>query len=186
MKEYLAIFDLDGTLFDTGPANHAAYDAALRAHGFSMDLQDFLEKYNGRYYKDFLPEIIGEDPALLEQIHREKTACYPQYFPRIRENGPLFTLLRSLRSTHYTALVTTASKPSALAILETFGCTGDFDLILTQAEVKAKKPAPDGFLQAMDHFAIPPARTIIFEDAPEGIAAAAAAGVQCLVVRTIQ
>ncbi len=185
MKKKLAIFDLDGTLFDTVPANFAAYEAVLRNHGFSIDQAYFAAHCNGRYYKDFLPEIMGEDPGLLETVHREKIEVYPQYFPQIRENKGLFSLLESLSGTHHIALVSTAARKSVYAILELFGKAPVFDLILTQAEVPRKKPAPDGFLMAMEHFSCLPEDTIIFEDSPEGIAAAKAAGVQCFIVKDI-
>ena len=43
MKNKLAIFDLDGTLFDTVPANFAAYERVLRKYGFSLDYHETLK-----------------------------------------------------------------------------------------------------------------------------------------------
>lgn len=185
MKQKLAIFDLDGTLFDTVPANYAAYEAVLRKYGFSIDQDYFAKHCNGRYYKDFLPEIIGEDPTLLETIHKEKIGSYPRYFSHIRENRGLFDLLKALSGTYQIALVSTAARESVYAILELFRKTDLFDLILTQAEVPRKKPAPDGFLMAMAYFSCKGEDTIIFEDSPEGIAAAKAAGAQYFIVKDI-
>lgn len=186
MKNRLAIFDLDGTLFDTVPANFAAYESVLRKYGFALDETYFARHCNGRYYKDFLPEIIGDDPELLECVHREKIAVYPDFFPRIRENRGLFGLLEALRGQYHISLVSTAARQSVYAILELFQRENCFDLILTQAEVPKKKPAPDGFLMAMEHFSVPAEDTVIFEDSPEGIAAAKACGAQCFVVRSIE
>ncbi|MBR4307998.1 MAG: HAD-IA family hydrolase [Oscillospiraceae bacterium] len=185
MKHKLAIFDLDGTLFDTVPANYGAYNAVLNNHGFSIDEEYFSQHCNGRYYKDFLPEIIGDDPELLETVHKEKIASYPRYFSKIRENKGLFDLLDTLSGEYHIALVSTAARKSVYEILELFGKTEAFELILTQGEVPRKKPAPDGFLMAMEHFSCTGKDTIIFEDSPEGIAAAKAAGAQCFIVREI-
>ena len=184
-KDRLAIFDLDGTLFDTAPANYAAYQHALQNHGFTLNEQYFFKYCNGRYYKDFLPPIIGQDEKLLEDIHKEKTACYPQYFRRMRENRALFDMLDAMRTVYHTALVTTASKTSVMAILDCFDKTNKFDLILTQRDVQNKKPAPDGFLMAMEHFEIPAEKTIIFEDPQEGVAAARACGAAYFLVQEI-
>ena len=186
MKNKLAIFDLDGTLFDTVPANYAAYESVLKKYGFSLEETYFAKHCNGRYYKDFLPEIIGSDPVLLEQIHKEKIAVYPDFFPKIRENRGLFDLLETLQKDYHIALVSTAAKPSVYAILELFQRSSCFELILTQAEVPKKKPAPDGFQMAMAHFSIPAENTVIFEDSPEGIAAAKACGAQCFVIQSIE
>lgn len=186
MKHKLAIFDLDGTLFDTVPANFAAYESVLKKYGFPLEEDYFAKHCNGRYYKDFLPEIIGQDQALLEQIHKEKIATYPAFFPKIRENLGLFGLLEALSQEYHIALVSTAARESVYAILELFHRREQFELILTQAEVPKKKPAPDGFLMAMEHFSVSPAQTVIFEDSPEGIAAAKACGAQCFVVHSIE
>lgn len=185
-KNKLAIFDLDGTLFDTVPANYAAYAAVLGKYGFPLEEDYFAKHCNGRYYKDFLPEIIGGDPALLEKIHKEKIALYPEFFPKIRENLGLFGLLEALKKEYHIALVSTAAKQSVYAILELFHRKDAFELILTQAEVPRKKPAPDGFLMAMEYFSVAAKDTVIFEDSPEGIAAARACGAQCFVVQSIE
>lgn len=185
MKKNLAIFDFDGTLYDTVPANYAAYQETLAAHGFSLDITYFKQYCYGRHYKDFLPPIIGSDEELLNIIHKEKIACYPRQFDHVRENKSLFSLMHALRATHYIALVTTATKSGVMAILERFRRMEDFDLILTQEDIPKNKPAPDGFLMAMEHFGVGPEPTIIFEDSESGIAAAKASGAAYLVVREI-
>ena len=45
------------------------------------------------------------------------------------------------------------------------------------------KPAPDIFLAAADQLRIAPARCLVIEDAPAGVAAAHAGGMRCLAVR---
>ena len=185
MKERLAMFDFDGTLYDTVPANYAAYRDTLARHGFTLDETYFKEQCYGRHYKDFLPPIIGSDEHLLDVIHREKLANYSEQLTLVREHTALFDLLHTLRTTHYIALVTTASKSGVMSILEQFGRTGEFDLILTQQDIPKNKPAPDGYLLAMEHFGIPAQRSIIFEDSESGIAAARASGAPYLVVQDI-
>ena len=185
MKKRLAIFDFDGTLYDTIPANYAAYRDTLARHGFTLEETYYKEQCYGRHYKDFLPPIIGHDEALLDIIHQEKLADYPQRLGLVRENTPLFHLINALRPTHYIALVTTASQSGVMAILEQFGRLNEFDLILTQQDIPKNKPAPDGFLMAMEHFGIPADQSIIFEDSESGIAAAQASGAPYLVVREI-
>ena len=64
MKKKLAIFDMDGTLFDTVPANQAAYAVALAPYGVSLSVEDFALHCNGRYYRDFLGELLGGDGAI--------------------------------------------------------------------------------------------------------------------------
>lgn len=53
-------------------------------------------------------------------------------------------------------------------------CTGD--------EVAATKPAPDLFLSAAACLNLPPEQCLVFEDSPNGILAAQAAGMRCVAV----
>ena len=147
---------MDGTLFDTVPANQAAYAVALAPYGVSLSVEDFALHCNGRYYRDFLGELLGGDEAKIDAVHDTKLAAYPALFHRIRENTALFSLLQTLRADYHTALVTSATRCSVEAILRYFHRENCFDLLLTNVEVPHKKPAPDGFLMAMEH---PPTRS---------------------------
>ena len=186
MKQRLAIFDFDGTLFDTVPANYAAYRQALEPYGVSLSENCFASACNGRYYRDFLPPLLPDaSREQIDAIHRAKIECYPSFYDRIVENTALFDLLAALSETYFIALVSTATKQSVLDILTKFRRVSAFDLILTQQDVPKKKPAPDGFLMAMRHFHVAPEQTIIFEDSPEGEQAAQACGAACLMVHEI-
>ena len=46
---------MDGTLFDTVPANQAAYAVALAPYGVSLSVEDFALHCNGRYYRPVPP-----------------------------------------------------------------------------------------------------------------------------------
>ena len=151
---------MDGTLFDTVPANQAAYAVALAPYGVSLSVEDFALHCNGRYYRDFLGELLGGDEAKIDAVHDAKLAAYPALFHRIRENTALFSLLQTLRADYHTALVTSATRCSVEAILRYFHRENCFDLLLTNVEVPHKKPAPDSFLMAMEHFGVaPPTRS---------------------------
>ena len=50
------------------------------------------------------------------------------------------------------------------------------------SQVKRRKPDPEIFLLAARRMGIPPARCVVFEDAPSGVQAAKAAGAKCIAV----
>ena len=186
MNPALLLFDFDGTLYDTVPANCAAYNAAMAPYGVQVSQDQYARQCNGRYYKHFLSELLGPDPGVVEAVHNAKLALYPQFYPRIRENAALFGLMAALRPRCRVALVSTASRPSVVPVLERFGRMGCFDLILTQEDAPVKKPAPDCYLLAMARLGVGPDQTLIFEDSQDGIAAAKASGAACLVVPEIK
>lgn len=181
MKSKLAIFDLDGTLFDTADVNYSAYKRSLNDIGFDIDYRYFCDFCNGRNYREFIIPIVGDNDDILENVHKKKKDYYSLYLSKARENKHLFNVIDLISNDYYLALVTTASKKNTYEILNYFEKNGLFDLVLTQEDVKNKKPDPEGFLKAMDYFGIDCKNTVIFEDADVGILAAKKAN--CTVFR---
>ena len=177
MKSKLAIFDLDGTLFDTQRVNFRAYQKALAAEGVQLDRDYYQRNCNGKYYKDYLPLLIANpSPDTMERIHDRKKKIYPDCLGEARVNYHLFSLLSLMRDEYHTAIVTTASKSNCYDILRHFHKLEDFDFILTQEDVQRKKPDPEGFLKAMELAKVSPGQTMIFEDSDDGVEAAVRSG----------
>ena len=181
----LAIFDLDGTLYDTREVNYLSYQKALREVGYDVDRDFFYEKCNGYHYKTFLPIVMsdlqGEEhaetlAAKMEAVHVIKKASYASFLGHALENTFLFDMIESMKETYHMALVTTASRKNTEEILEYTGRKELFDLILCQEDVSKKKPDPEGFLKAIEYFDANPEDTVIFEDSDVGIQAALASG----------
>jgi beta-phosphoglucomutase-like phosphatase (HAD superfamily) len=57
------------------------------------------------------------------------------------------------------------------------------EAVISGERVPRGKPAPDIFLAAAGALGVPPARCVVVEDAPAGVAAAHAGGMRCLAVR---
>ena len=180
-RTLLAIFDLDGTLFDTRMVNYLSYNKALNKYNSEIDYIFFADYCNGRKYTVFLPKII--DKKYIEDVHSLKKTYYKEFIGNAIENKHLFNIIENIKSEYYIALVTTASKTNTNDILCAFGKTDLFDLIITQEDVSKPKPDPEGFLVAMKHFNIHSEDTIIFEDSDVGIVAAQRTGSKVVVVK---
>ena len=178
----LAIFDMDGTLFDTRQANYLAYKQALNEFGFDVSREYYFDFCNGKYYMDFLPQLVGDNKELLQKIHALKKECYHKYLREVIPNNHLLCILESIRGQYKTALVTSASKKNVETLLSYFKVLDLFDVIVTQENVKKKKPDPEGFFYAMKASEAKADETMIFEDSSEGIEAARKTGAQVFVV----
>ena len=50
----LAIFDMDGTLYNTNDVNYFAYKEGLNTFGVDLDYDYYCNYCNGRHYKVFI------------------------------------------------------------------------------------------------------------------------------------
>jgi len=179
LKNKLAIFDLDGTLFDTKDVNYNAYQNAIKMVEIDVkiDYNDFCNLYSGKNYREFLPKIIPDiTEEQMKNIHNFKKNIYTQYLDKARKNELLFFMIQEIKKEFYISLVTNASKKNVVDILEKFAVKDLFDLFVTQEDIKKPKPSAEGFLKAMDYFSILKENTIIFEDSEIGIQAAIESG----------
>ncbi|MFI3209123.1 MAG: HAD-IA family hydrolase [Eubacteriales bacterium] len=176
-KKNLALFDLDGTLFNTNDVNYHAYKMAMEDNGFyTLNYDYYCAECNGRHYTTFLPKLTTTDTAVLEKMHKAKKNYYAEYLSLAKVNTHLFDLAEKLQDTYHLAIVTTASKKNCMDILQYYGKDTLFELILTADDITKSKPDPEGFLKAMEYFQIDGNRTIIFEDSDVGVEAANATG----------
>lgn len=179
----LIMVDLDGTLFDTREVNYLAYREAMAPWGYEMDYTYYCESCDGRCYLDFLPSITTDDNQQLNEIHERKKELYRNYLSVARPNTALINLLTICSENCRIALVTTASNRNAHDILDKFGITKLFDLIIAGDEVKNAKPDPEGYIKAMQYFGVRAEECVIFEDSDIGFSAARRAGVACFAVK---
>lgn len=184
-KRKLAIFDLDGTLFDTGRVNYLAYRKALGELGFALDEETYRRDCNGRHYRDYLPAVApGIDDAQMEHVHEAKKRYYGSFLAQARPNAHLIACIAGLRAQGYgMAIVTTASRKNCMDILRHFALDTAFERIWSQEDIAHVKPDPEGFLLAMAAFSAAPEDTVIFEDSEDGVLAALRSGASVMRVR---
>ena len=186
MKDRLAIFDLDGTLFDTRKVNYQAYKYALDKYGVPLDYELFSSQFNGRLYKTYMSKLMGEKKGTdenIEDAHNIKIEKYKEFLHDAVMNESLFSMIDCMKDTYNIALVTTGATKNVYQILDHFGVRDKFELILTQDDVVNKKPDPEGFVKAMNHFGVSSGNTIVFEDSEVGLMAAEAAGCVAYIVK---
>ena len=178
----LAIFDMDGTLYNTNNVNYYSYKEALEQYNVAIDYDYYCKFCNGRHYKIFISPLVNNDEEKVEKIHEMKKKFYSNHLDKIIINEHLFNIISLIKKEYKIALVTTASKKNTMELLEYTNKEKMFDYILTQEDIKNPKPDPDGFLKAMAKFNAKPKDTIIFEDSKVGIEAAQKTGASVIII----
>jgi HAD superfamily hydrolase (TIGR01509 family) len=173
------IFDMDGLLVDSEGLAALALERFLADHGKLM-LPGTMERTLGRR----LPEAIAviaeayELPGQLDDL----VATYGRLrLEALRGNvRPMPGAVEIVRWGRdqglKLALATSSLRSHADLSLAESGLHGMFDAEATGAEVARGKPEPDIFLLAAERLDVDPAACAVLEDAPAGLAAAAAAG----------
>lgn len=184
---YGAIFDLDGTLVDSFDAHFRAWGGMAEAHGVHFTLGHF-ERHFGRRNEDLLREIWrdsgrGElDDGQVAALGREKEARFralvSDAFPVMEGSAELLEALELLG--WRLAVGSSAPIENVDLALEGLAARPCFHAIVTGDDVRLGKPDPECFLLAAQRLDLPPARCVVIEDAPAGIAAAKAAGMRCV------
>lgn len=184
------LFDMDGLLLDSEVLYTKAFNNILSryGHGFAWDYKVTLLGMQGhevaeKVIKDF------DLPLTKEQFMAESQKMYEELFPNVTMLPGAKRLVEHLHDHNIPiALATSSNKDSAE--LKMTKHHDVFNLFLhktmgsSDPEVVKGKPSPDIFLVCASRFTVPPnpEDCLVFEDAPNGVAAALAAGMQVVLV----
>jgi HAD superfamily hydrolase (TIGR01509 family) len=179
------IFDFDGLILDTESTIFAEWQAVFQARGHLLSLevwQHALGTFGGYDPCAHLAELTGEtfDHETLRQEVRARNLARCEaldLLPGVRERLEEARAL-GLR----TAVASSSSSQWVEGWLERHQIRRFFDAVCCRDHVERVKPAPDLFLLAAARLDVGPARCLVFEDSPNGIRAARAAGMRCVAV----
>lgn len=188
------LWDVDGTLAETELDGHRrAFNRAFADEklGWHWDIETYLQmlrisggrermRCHGRDRGDAVSE------AQIERLQHRKQQHYEQL---VRSGGiALRPGVRRLIGEAAAAglqqvIVTTSGRASVQALLETTGAdlASCFDFWVCGEDVEYKKPAPEGYQQAIAQLGLEPAEAVAIEDSRNGLEAATGAGLACLV-----
>ncbi|MPV49243.1 HAD-IA family hydrolase [Pseudactinotalea sp. HY160] len=197
------IFDCDGVLSDTERDGHRpAFNQTFAEMGVPLDWseEEYAHKLQiaggkERMASELSPEFVRAnglptDPegqaATIAAWHARKTAIYTQMAAagKLPPRPGVHRIIAAAQDAGWTlAVASTSAEASVRAILE--AAVGPeraarFDAVLAGDVVKAKKPAPDIYLLALERLGVDPADVLVVEDSRNGLLAATAAGLRCL------
>ena len=180
------VFDFDGLIVDTEVPIFRAWQRIYREHGQDLPLEQWLTII-GTASGPFDPvidlakktgaKLDGQELKALEVLYYQEATALQQLLP-----GVIDYLVAARQLELKTAVASSSTRKWVMDHLNRFGIGGRFDAIICREDVKRTKPDPDLYLTALQRLGVQPAEAIAFEDSSNGIHAAKAAGLFCVVV----
>ncbi len=182
-----AVFDLNGTLVDDIAFHVRAWRELGTRLGYELDDARFQREINGLKNEDIFPKLLGRavTPEEVARFGDEKEQLYrAAYRPVLAPVAGANELLVTLRARGVKLAVASSAPPENRAmVLDALDWWSAFDAIV-KAEGLRGKPAPDIFLAAAQALGVAPDACVAFEDAPNGVMSAAAAGMFVIGITT--
>ncbi|GIX96128.1 pseudouridine-5'-phosphatase [Caerostris darwini] len=184
------IFDMDGLIFDTEKIYTDIHQAICSKYGkiFTWEVKiKCMGKVADEAARTFIREM--ELPMTVEEYHATFAKICEELFQKTQVLPGVDKLIRHLHASKVPIAIATSSKKETMEMKTTNHkeLISLFNHVVcgsTDPEVKHGKPAPDVFLVCSSRFEDkpPPHKVLVFEDAPNGVQAAVAAGMQVVMV----
>ena len=172
----LIIFDLDGVLVE---AKNIHFDALNEALGkeYSISWNEHLSTYDGLKTNQKL-EMLSERKGLPVEEHREiwnrKQKLTLQKLKELKPNKTLQSVMNALIEDGYKLAVCSNSiRKTVLTVLSKLGIMEFMDYVISNEDVDNSKPHPEMYWKAISKMKCLPEETLIVEDSPYGLLAAA-------------
>ncbi|MFF3324222.1 HAD-IA family hydrolase [Streptomyces sp. NPDC002889] len=174
------LFDNDGTLVSSLESVNRCW--TRWAHEYAITAEDFARiELHGRPAVEIAADLLPADvvPEALARIEQLEVEDVPQGVLLLPGTAALLAQLPAERW----AVVTSATRRLAEARLEEVGIRPK--TMIAADDITRGKPDPEPYLLAAERLGADPARCVVFEDAPAGLAAGRAAGMKTVALTTM-
>ena len=177
------IFDMDGTLVDSGQLHEHAWTTVLNHYGIPVD-RALMRSLAGVPTKATIEALLKQfrlpAPAELEEMNAHKDRVVHEHMHRFVKPTALLELVKHYHVVKPMAVGTGAITSEANTILKLCGLDIYMDAIVGADQVANPKPAPDIFLRCAELLNVNAKHCVVFEDSQLGLQAAINAGMKAV------
>ena len=171
----LIIFDLDGVLVEAKNIHYEALNEALGEYAISWN--EHLSTYDGLKTSqklDMLTKAKGLPIEDHDRIWEAKQQITLQMLDKLQPSSELKSVMSTLVQEGYKLAVASNSiRKTVITVLAKLDIVGYMDLIISNEDVLNSKPHPEMYWSTMSKMKCLPEETLIVEDSPYGLLAAA-------------
>ena len=184
------LFDMDGVLYDSMPNHSKAWSQAMARFGMHMSPHDVYMN-EGATGHDTVMRISLRDRGYeatqdeIDDIYGYKASLF-RSMPEARVMPGAQEVFRKANAAGLKILIVTGSGQKNLIerVQKDFEGYITRDRMVTAFEVTRGKPYPDPYLKGLEIAGVPATEAVVVENAPLGIRAAVAAGIDTIAVNT--
>ncbi len=178
------LWDNDGVLVDSEGGYFEATRRALAECGVTLGRVEYHAlRAAGRSAWD-LPEILRLGAATIKRQRAARDGYYREFIRGApREVPGVRAVLDTLAARYRMAIVTTSLRRNFELLHAAGALTRHMEFVLTREDFVTGKPAPDGYLAALERLRAQADEAVVIEDSAQGLASARAAGIRCVIVR---
>lgn len=189
-KPEVALFDMDGVLYDSMPNHAKAWHDSMAEYGIEMSVEEAYAFEGMRGFetikivagRQWGREITEEESVDMYRVKSEHYAACPTA-PMMHGTYALQQEMQRLGLR--IGVVTGSGQPSLLErVQRDYRGLLSPDIFVTALNIKRGKPAPDPYRMGMQMAGSMPWQTIVVENAPLGVEAGVAAGCFTVAVNT--
>src|SRR3954453_3627063 len=171
------LFDLDGTLADSHEVNFRALRDALGRQGYELGRTEYEDVSGLRTTDQGLAIGTRRGSAIdTNALQRDWDGYLLAHLGLVERRSDVVAIALAAAGELPLALVTGGRRATALPVMRALGLESLFTVVVTGDDIERGKPAPDGYLRALDALGVAAARSVAYEDSDEGLAAAQSAG----------
>ncbi|MEW6517890.1 MAG: HAD family hydrolase [Thermodesulfobacteriota bacterium] len=150
----LVIFDCDGVMFDSKNANKMYYNTILAALGHPPMNEEELEYVHIHNVMDSVRHILRHYPADIDKAERYRADLDYQPFLQYMHMEPDLIEFLDYLTPAYEKAISTNRTTTMRSILDIFGLSAYFGMVVTAFDVPRPKPYPDALLAILNHFSL--------------------------------
>lgn len=173
------IFDMDGTLVDSGKLHEKAWTATLERYSIPIDfvlMRSLAGVPTKRTIEILLEHFQAPALASLDEMNDFKEQFVHEHMHQFVKPTALMEVAEQYFGKKPMAVGTGAYTLEAQTILKLCGLDRFIQTVVGADQVKRPKPAPDTFLRCAELLQLNPVNCVVFEDSQLGLRAAADAG----------
>jgi HAD superfamily hydrolase (TIGR01509 family) len=183
------VFDFDGLILDTETCTYETTAGIFAEHGETLDLawwHSIIGTADHPHWSEVLADRLGRPVDRAALVARREA----RRLELLHALPPCDGVVELLDAAAAEGITTAVASSSGLdwvgGHLERLGLRSRFAAVVTRDDLSGAaartKPAPDLFLRAAERLGVEPAHCVAFEDSPNGVAAARAAGMAVVAV----